>query len=261
MIPFLDKYWNREKEVNILGFSEPDIKLPPNYNFISMRPQQESIDDWANDIANVLENESVDYVIFTLDDFIPVDTLNIDVYDKVRTLIEEDSNIVRCSLGIDLFVNSPHTVIENCGDYDIIEQQQLSDYRITTQPSIWKREYLVSVLRKSTNPWLFETKNKANDGFRMIGTRNRYCYRWVEETALSGRHPGKINVLGMKPEDIKWCIGNGILRPEELQYGQHVGRVPQFIDYGYDFKIEVLRSFVDNITYDLYVKKYKSVYE
>jgi len=215
-IPFLDKYWNIPKEVKILGFGNPNIELPDGYEFISMKPKQLSIEDWSNDISNVIEKENNEYIIFMLDDFIPTDYVNVNVLEKVYSLIEKDKNIVRCALGIDLYVNSPYDIIEECDGYDIIQQKQESSYRITTQPSIWKKDYLVSYLKKSTNPWSFETKNKANDGYRIIGTKDNYSFKWIEESALSGRHPGKVNILGMKPNDIKWCIDNNLVEEEIL---------------------------------------------
>jgi hypothetical protein len=260
-IPFLDKYWNIDKKVNILGFNKPNIELPSDYNFISMKPNQLSIEDWSNDIANILEQKTDEYIIFMLDDSIPIEYVNPDILNKFYSMMENDKTIVRCSLGIDLYVNAPHNVIEKCDGYEIIEQTQNSDYRITTQPSIWKREYLISYLRKSSNPWSFETKNKANDNSRIIATKDKYCFRWIEETALSGRHPNKVNILGMKPSDIKWCIDNNIFDENNLQYGQHIGRVPQFKDCKYNFKIEILKNFVSKLTYDLYVIKYKKIYE
>ena len=260
-IPFLDKYWNIPKEVKILGFGDPGVELPNGYEFISMAPKQLSIETWATDIANVMEKENNEYVIFMLDDFIPTDYVNTKVLDKVYSLIETDKTVVRCALGIDLFVNLPHDVIEECDGFDIIEQKQESSYRITTQPSIWKKDYLLSYLRKSSNPWSFETSNMANDGNRIIGTKGQYSFRWIEETALSGRHPGKINVLGMKPSDIKWCVDNKLFEEEKLQYGQHIDRVPQFKDYKYDFRVDVLKNFIDNSVYRLYAIKYKQIYE
>jgi len=260
-IPLFDKYWNIEKHVKILGFNKPDVELPQDYEFISMRPKQLSIDDWGMDIARTLEKESDDYMIFMLDDFTPIDYINVDIFNRLCSLMEADDSIVRCSLGSDLYYYSPHAIKDTYDGYSIIEQAQASDYRITCQPSIWKRKYLVSFLKKSTNPWHFETNNNPRDGFRMIGTKDKYAYKWIKETALSGRHPNKINILGMKPVDIKWAIENKILDENVLQYGQHIGRVPQFKDYGYNFNVDVLKDYADTRHYNWYYKQYKEVYE
>jgi hypothetical protein len=260
VIPLFDKYWNIEKNVKILGFSKPEMVLPSDYSFISMKPKQLSIDDWGKDIATALEKEEEEHIIFMLDDFTPIDYIKPDIINKLCSLIENDDKIVRCSLGSDLYYNSPHRIIDTCDDYSIIEQTQESTYRITCQPSIWKRQYLTSFLKRSTNPWHFETANNPRDGFRMIGTKDKYAYRWIKETALSARHPNKINILGMRFSDIKWAIENNILNPDDLQYGQWIGNVPQFKDYGYDFKIEILKSFANTFHYNMSYKQYEEFY-
>lgn len=242
-IPLLNKYWHIQKDVKILGFSKPEIELPSDYEFIPMRPFQLTIDNWAQDIANVLENETDEHVIFMLDDFLPIDYLNVEIYDKLVSLMENNSNIVRCSLGIDLYLNSPFDVTEFCDGYEVIDQVQESEYRISTQPSIWKTKYLLSYLKRSTSPWNFEVNNRANDGNRIIATKGKYAFRWIKDSALSARHPNKINVLGLRPSDIKWCLDNALVNEDELQYGMHVGDVPQFKDFGLDFKVDVLKNF------------------
>jgi len=208
-----------------------------------------------------LEKIEDKYIIFMLDDFTPIDYINVDIYNGLCSLMDEDDNIVRCSLGSDLYYFSPHIIKDVYDGYCIIEQTQESDYRITCQPSIWKTKYLISFLRKSTNPWHFETNNNPRDGFRMIGTKDKYAYRWIKETALSGRHPNKINILGMRPSDIKWAIDAKILNEDDLQYGQHPGNVPQFKDYKYDFNIEVLKNYANSRYYNWYYQQYKTMYE
>jgi len=259
-IPLFDKYWYIEKNVNILGFNKPDMELPPDYSFTSMRPKQLSIDDWGNDIANVLENVEDEYIIFMLDDYTPIDYLNIEIYNKLCSLMEADEKIVRCSLGCDLLYFSLTVVIDSQDGYDIIEQTQESEYRITCQPSIWKTKYLVSFLRKSMNPWHFETNNNPSDGYRMIGTKDKYAYRWSKETALSGLNPNKVNILGMRMSDVKWAVDYNILKEEDLIFGQH-GHVGHFKDYGYNFKIEDMKGYSTARHYNWYYQQYKNMYE
>ncbi len=260
-ILLLDKYWTIPKTIKILGFNKLDIKLPTDYEFISMRSKQLSIDDWGKDIYNIIKNDPNDLVIFMLDDFLPTDYLNKDIYNNIIKKMISDDDIVRCTLGIDMFANCPYDIIEEYKDYDIILQKQDSPYRITTQTSLWKKNYLLYHLLNSTNPWNFETIHKANDGKKVIGTIRTYILRWIEESALSNRHPNKINILGMKFEDIKLLIDLGFFDVNKLQYGQHIGKVPQFNEYRYDFRIEVLKEYVDDFTYKLYELKYKDLYK
>lgn len=261
-IPLMEKYWNVEKRVKILGFNGNDINLPENYEFISMKPKQLSIEDWAKDIYSVLQHDPNEHIIFMLDDVPPLDYINVNILELLFNRCQNDKEIVRCALCIDLqFL--PCFVIENFGDHSIVEQSQHSDYRITTQPSIWRKDYLLSILEKSTNPWQFETAHPSRDGKRIIGTRSKYACCCMGETILSGRYPNKFNILGLKMDDVKWLVELGALDESRLQFGQYLGSVPQFSKYGYDFKLDVLKNYNSiegQSPYNYYLTKYGQNY-
>jgi len=259
-IPLLDKYWNISKSVKIVGFSKPDIELPNDYEFISMKPTQESIDDWCKDIYSVIQNDPNEFIIFMLDDFLPIDYVNTEILNYFYDELTNNSNLVRCGLGIDMSF-LPYRIIETFDNYSVFELSQQSPYRITTQPSIWRKEYLLNFLSRSTNPWNFETQNNPMDDKRIISTVGNHTFRYVEESALSGRHPNKFNILGLRHDDIKWLLGKGLLDKNKLQYGQHVGNVPQFNEYGFDFRLDVLKNYVRDIKYQQYLTKYSKFYD
>jgi len=258
-IPLLNKYWNIKKSVKILGFSKPDIEFNDDYEFISMRPKQESIDDWSKDIYSVIKNDPNEFVIFMLDDFLPRGYLNEEIFNFLFDKIENDKSIMRCGLGIDLHYQL-NKIIEQKDDYGVIELLENAEYKITTQPSIWRKDLLLYYLLKSTSPWNFEVNNRTLE-HRVIGTNGQYAFKWIEESALSGRHPDKFNILGLSREDIRWIIDNNLVTEDKLQYGQHIGKVPQFSQYGFDFKINILKNCVDNRKYVGYVEKYGKIYE
>lgn len=259
-IPLLNKYWNISKSVKILGFTTPDMNLPNDYEFISMRPKQLSIDDWSRDIYSIIQNDPGEYVIFMLDDFLPIDYVNSDILDYYLNQMETDKSIVRCALGIDITF-LPYDIINNFGTHSVMELKQSSPYRITTQPSIWRKDYLLKFLEKSTNPWNFETENNPQDGNKVMGTVGRYAFRYVEETALSGRHPNNFNILGMRLTDVKWLLDLGVLDENKLQFGQYVGHIPKFSEHGYEFKLEFLKNYITEKQYDEYVIKYDNFYK
>ena len=261
-IPLMEKYWNVEKHVKILGFNGNGIDLPENYEFISMKPAQATIDDWARDIHSVIQNDPNEHVIFMLDDMLVLDYINMDMFNLLMDRCKADSDVVRCALCVDLqFL--PCFVAEGFGDYSIVEQSQHSEYRITTQPSIWRKDYLLSILAKSNDPWHFETAHPSKDGKKILGTRGKYACSCMGETALSGRHPNKFNILGLKLSDVKWLVELGAISESKLQWGQYFGTVPQFSRYKYDFKLEILKNYKGNdgnSPYNYYLAKYGQNY-
>jgi len=259
-IPLLDKYWNIKKSVKILGFNKPDIEFSSDYEFISMGEKQLSIDNWAKDIYSVIKNDPNEFIIFGLDDHLIIDYVDKTILNLLFDEMKNNESIVRCTLGIDIrFL--PHKLYKQFDDFQMIEQSEDSTYRITTQPSIWRKDYLLQFLNKSTNPWNFETNNNPKDGKIIIETTDKYSSLWMKETALSNRHPGKINILGLKLDDVKEFIHLGLLDTNSLIFGQHIGRVPEFNKYGYNFNLGVLKNYVNRTLIEEYIIRYGSAYK
>ena len=238
-VPLLEKYWNIPKSVKVLGYTKPNIP----YEFISMGESQVHIDNWCRDIYSILKDQQSEYLILMLDDFFAIDYVQPDILQEYLSLMKRDRDIVRCGIGNDA-IFWPYSIIKDKGGYKII-QKIGGPYHISTQTSLWRKDYLLSILKRSTSPWHFETGNKP-DGKKVISSLHRYAFRWVAESALSSRHPGTINILGMPFEDIKWLIDEKIFDPETLQYGhQATGTVPMFKEYGYDFNLSVMDEYTD----------------
>lgn len=175
-------------------------------------------------------------------------------------IIKGKKYLVRCGLGIDMSF-LPHRIIETFNQFSVIELAEHSPYRITTQCSIWRKDYLLYFLNKSTNPWNFETNNNPIDGKKIISTINNYCFRYVDESALSGRHSGMINILGLRPNDVNWLIDLGLLDKNKLQYGQYVGNVPTYNMLVLDFGLDKLKNYVSELKYEEYSIKYGKYYK
>lgn len=253
-MPLLEKYWTGKKEITILGYSKPELV----YRFISMKDKQVNIDHWAGNIYYTLRNEPGEFVIFMLDDYLPIDYVNLKILNYYLDAMKGDQDIVRCGLGSDMSF-WPHKVIDDFEDYQIIEKTGGS-YYITCQPSIWRKDYLLSILARSTNPWQFEVGN-GNDGKRMLSSKGKYAFRYIAESALSSRHPGKVNILGLKLKDVKWLIDKGVFNPDDLQFGQYKGVVAQYKDHGHYFRLSMLRKYIDSLAYQKYRIKYSQNYD
>lgn len=243
-ILLLEKYWNFEKTVNILGYSDKGLNLPldKTYGFISMKPKQETIEDWSKDIASVLERETSEFVIFLLDDMLQTGYFDTFLFDILLEKCKTNEKIVRCCLGKDLQQMS-HIELGKFNGVTFVEKSVNAPYRHTTQPSLWRRDHLLTVLRSSTNPWDFEVNHNGLANWkRIIGTKGKFISNSLIETALSNNHPGKFNILGMPMEDVLLLLEKGFVKPEQLQFGMKPGLVPQFTEYGENFTLDVLKE-------------------
>jgi len=252
-----NKYWGAWQPVRLLGYSKPKHKLPDNFEFISMGKDPKHADLWTRKIHDtvkkVADNE---FLVHLLDDHLASDYLNLEIFNDLLGRMKADKTVLRCALG---FGPSQRTysykTIDSKNNYDVYELNQDAEYRVAGQCTLWRTDYFLKCMDNDWNAWKFELLNSEkakNDGNKVLGTAKNYTFRWLEHSALSGRSPkGKINILGLRFEDIKYLLDKKFFKPEELQYG--VGEVPDFKDVGYDFKIEDLKPYKSPKEYwDLY---------
>ena len=81
----------------------------------------------------------------------------------------------------------------------IIYAKPDSRYRLSTQPSIWHRDFLLKYLTPGLSPWDFETQDPKNDGWDVVGFINPPINH-NEGVRRFDIH--KLNLDGMCQEDI-----------------------------------------------------------
>ena len=116
----------------------------------------------------------------------------------------------------------------NIHDYRLpyYKYDQNMQYRVSCQISVWRTSYLMKFLSQNWSIWDFEvqgSKMSNNDGVEVIATKEHYALRWIEESALSARHPGRVNLLGMRISDVYELIDNGIIEKDVIQFGMAKG--------------------------------------
>lgn len=257
-IMLMEKYWPKEKNVIICGYSNYGVNLPKGYSFVSMKDEQFNIQDWAIDLYTVISKDPNDFVIFMLDDMLQLDYFNEELFNIMLEKMKIDHTIIRCDLGMDL-QTMPCIEIASYKDCIIVEKSKTANYWHTTQPSIWRKDYLLYLLGTSRDPWHFETSHGIPKGKREIGTRGKYIAKSMIETAISNLHPGKFNIMGMRFEDIKWLVEKEIIDPDKMQWGMRKGPVPSFSEYGFSFTMSKLKGTKDANGFDMY-NHYKNRY-
>ena len=227
---FFNKYWGDDFDVKILGFSKPDFELPTNFEFISMAEEQVGgAKGWSNYLIDFFNNIDDEYFIFGIDDFCLARPLDRELYYILESIPnwkgDMGANIGRIDLQPSLqYARQPEdtTIYKSFEDFDIIELNQRSRnqfiYRITGQFSIWNREYFLKSLEPNWSPhdWeLIGGRKAEGDGYKILGTKNRHCVKKVELVSEK-QYPNKINVKGMRKEDVDKVKEIYADRPEEI---------------------------------------------
>jgi len=240
---FINKYWNPNPEVVILGYKKPEWKMAKNFKFKSM-----GIDDGIQTvmpkIIKYFKNIPDKHVIFTIDDMIPYQPVDNTILDKLKEcLLTSDAKCIKLSnelfkwhtdgtTGMKEYIHNKeeHNKSQSLPGkkilsrliyhdkkfkYGISEVDQESKSRATSIWSMWDREYLLQKLEMETgNLWHWEQANTAqNDGNQILTPVQAvpvHCIHLFKRACLKSNWrkdavPGK-NTPGLNEEDEKWSV-------------------------------------------------------
>lgn len=190
-----NRNWSSNQRVEIVGYKYPDFELPSNFTFYSMGEQGSDPSCFSGDLRKYFEKQD-DWFIWMMDDtfikqvnffllkeLICLSTIkeNYGKYDY-EDLVKKQftNNIGRIYLTSDGvrqlhthwgYLNSHASDKENgSNSYTIYANTQESNYRLSTQPSLWNKEFLLKYLTEGLSPWAFELQQPINDGWLILGS-------------------------------------------------------------------------------------------
>ena len=223
-----DKYCPKW-DIEILGYSVfPE--LPERYKCVSLAQKQESLNTWTSYLYNYFRNVTDEFVIFGLDDFLITQPIDYEIFNLVIEVMKQNKHITRYELGIGHQFHE-YKIEYHYNGMDFYAYSQSAKYRISTQFSLWRTDYLLKHLNHRRTPFEFEaegSKDATLDYKMIIGTDNRFALNHVWSGAISSRHPGQINIEGIKREDIEEMISLGLLDRSKLQYGMRIENNPKY---------------------------------
>lgn len=204
----VDKYWSTDLDITVLGYSDLNFNYK-NWKFISMGVDR-GPEFVCNDLNVFFDSIDEKYFIYLNDDILISEKVNIDLLDIFEKIISLNNNVGRICLTSDVDKNGINNeIFESISDYNIVKLSQTALYRLSTQSSIWNREYLLKYL-KSGNLWNFEleeSKKSNNDGYDIIGSCNKYVINFThlyKKGLLSNDWYKIVNSFSsLKKEDIK----------------------------------------------------------
>jgi len=219
----MDKYLPEITDIHVLGYSVfPE--LPAKFKCVSLAPEQVSLDTWTRNLYNYIKDIEDEFVVFTLEDLLPIRSINYEIYTAGLASMILDKNIGRYEIGTG---HCWHTFDPNCDFYKSSDKFSIykygynSLYRISTQTAIWRTEYLLQYLNNDWTPWQFEiegSKLAQTDSKDVIATQHKFALEWVH-SALSSKYPDMVNVAGIQHRDVEEMIALGLLDRNKLQLG------------------------------------------
>lgn len=138
------------------------------------------LNGWSNFVATYLAHLDCEKVVFALDDYL-VSGFNQEIFDKAVKEVKLNTVAVK------LCETTP---------------EEHESYPVTTQYTIWDRQFLIDLLTETTTPWDFEIR--GSQIFRNIGTKSLYGFPAIKydvHSCLSSRWEG-VKWDGVKEEDL-----------------------------------------------------------
>lgn len=192
-------------------------KYAPDVTLHYLDVHSDPVRTWGRNVIKCLNQVGTiadKFVVFGLDDYLPTSSLDIERLTLAMIKVKE-YDLDRFELGHGAHNKLPFTKGVNTfiDHHNWLAYGTETPYSVSCQFAIWKLSRLREILSQSTDPWNFETKHKCWAG---CFPKGQEAFRWIEESALSKRWKGQINVNGLNPGDVNELIGLGLLDESKL---------------------------------------------
>lgn len=194
LLPVFFKCFSRHWNVpfDLVGYKEPP-DLPDNCTFVSLG-EQRGPKYFSDDLAPYFAKQPKFFIWLFEDSFIKsVDHQRLALlFHTVQGLsigVQLGSMIGRICLSRE-GMNRPHIV-----NGDMWAADPVSLYRLSTQPSIWNRDFLLHYLTPGLTPWQFE-KQTTKDNWTIIGPVESVV---MHNEGVTKHDIYKLNLEGIEP--------------------------------------------------------------
>ena len=181
-----NKYWG--EPFDLVGYAKPECELPDNCTWVSLGTQGAKT-EFSTDLRKYFELQP-DWFVWMMEDTFLKE--QVDINQPVFNT-EFKSDLGRFDLTDDI---SKRPCAFTGG---LVIAHNESRYRLSTQPSIWNKQFLLQYLTPGLSPWDFETQDPKNDGWDVYGLQGKPVNH-NEGVRRFDIH--KLNLDGMKQEDI-----------------------------------------------------------
>lgn len=183
-----NKYWG--EPFDLVGHAKPECELPDNCTWVSLGPQT-TAKDWSTQLRPYFEQQP-DWFVWMMEDTLLKAKVGQD--EDLYSNLPNGLKIGRIDLSGDVMKRE----FTNHNNITAIAHPN-SRYRLSTQPSIWNKQFLLQYLATGLSPWDFETQDPKNDGWDVL-TKINYPIHHNEGVRRFDIY--KLDLTGLPQEDI-----------------------------------------------------------
>ena len=156
----LKEYWPSFSFPVYLG-TETKVFSFPGFDIRCPLSEGKSYKQWSQRLLKLLEHIDEEFILFMLDDFWLTDPVDITSFNTILEYVKENKQIGFVCLKQEIKEYSSAKDKANAVDCEYPELWECrpgKSFRITTQAGIWRKKYLVKLLRSHESAWYFETR-------------------------------------------------------------------------------------------------------
>lgn len=243
----LKKHWP-EFSMPIYICSESKGLTLPGYNISYPLEGTSGNELWSKRLLKTLKKIKEDYILFTLEDFWLTDRVDDNQVNDVIETIQRDN-----SIGYICMINEKKPFserksayknwVKDC-EYPILwECTKECGWRLTTQMGVWRKEYLIKMLRAHESAWSFETlatwRSSRYSKKRVFDTKHT-IFKYPEGGVISRGLVREKCIDIYNPDLLSKCIAKrGVLRDTDPLPNTSAGTPTKNLKY----YINVIKSY------------------
>lgn len=174
----LNKYWVPNPQVIVGGFEPPDFKLPNNFFFQTLGPQERyPLQKWSNGVHKLLTSYPHDIFILMLEDYWITRPVKTEIVNMLYDYMVQFSYVMRMDLTGDRQFAGDIEDYDVIGeDIDLVKSSPWSPYHMSLMTAIWRKKHFLTIMRPDETPWEMELigterLSEMKDQILVLGTK------------------------------------------------------------------------------------------
>ncbi len=176
----LNKYWVPNPQVIVGGFEPPDFKLPKNFFFQTLGPQERyPLQKWSNGLHKLITSYPYDIFCLMLEDYWIIRPVDVEVVETLYRYMVQFAYVIRMDLTADRqFAGEIEDYDVIGADIDLVKSKPFSPYHMSLMTAIWRKKHFLNILRPDETPWQLEMVgterlSEMEDEILVLGTKQR----------------------------------------------------------------------------------------
>lgn len=190
-----NKYWSKDVEVIVGGFTPPDFSLPTNFKFLTLGSMDDyPIGKWSDALIKMIDYLQDDIFALMLEDYWLTRPVDLGAVGILYRYMKQFKYVMRMDLTADRKYAGDIEEYGEVAQLDLLKSPPGSPYHMSLMCAFWRREHLMEILEPNETPWEVEIAGtgrlsaKGDDvlvlGTSQVPVKHTLAFRGGDKDAL-----------------------------------------------------------------------------